>query len=311
MTRTRERAMVPQADFRSYYGRPILKEPTWHALDIAGYLFTGGLAGGASLLGAAADASGRPALARVARYGATGGLSLSLVGLIHDLGRPERFVNMLRVVKPTSPMNLGSWLLAAYGPLAVAAAAGELAASAGVLPGAARNLARVAGLGAAGLGAGVATYTAVLVADTAAPAWHDAYEDLPILFAGSAAAAAGGLGLVGAPVDQALPASVFAVTGAAAELAASHRIEHAPRLSSEAYRTGRAGVLMKAARIATVAGAIGAATVARRGRTGATLSGAALLAGSALARFGVFAAGRQSTRDPKYVIVPQHQANER
>lgn len=300
-----ERTMVPEPHFESYYGRPILKEPTWHALDIAGYLFTGGLAGGSSLLAAAADVSGRPGLARVGRYGALGGISLSLVGLVHDLGRPARFVNMLRVVKPTSPMNMGSWLLAAYGPLAGLAAGGELAARLGVLPVPARAAARLAGLGAAGLGAGVATYTAVLIADTAAPAWHDAYEDLPVLFAGSAAASAGGLGLLGAPVGQALPASIFAVAGATAELAAAHRIEHAPRLSSEAYRTGRAGTLMKLARIVTGVGALGSATVARRSRAGAIVSGAALLVGSALTRFGVFAAGKQSTQDPKYVVIPQ------
>jgi len=303
----RERAMVPKADFRSYYGRPILKEPTWHALDIAGYFFAGGLAGGSSLLGAAADISGRPGLVRVARYGALGGLALSLTGLIHDLGRPARFVNMLRVVKPTSPMSLGSWLLAAYGPLAGLTAAGELAASVGILPRRARAVARLAGFGAAGLGAGVATYTAVLVSDTAAPAWHDAHEQMPLVFAGSAAASAGGLGMLCAPSAEARPAQIFAALGAITELAGAHQIEHAPRLSAEAYRTGRAGTLMKAARAATALGALGSVTFARRNRFAAAASGAALLAGSALTRFGVFAAGKQSTQDPKYVVVPQRE----
>src|ERR1700722_3511057 len=83
-----ERSMVPRAEFTSYYGRPIVKEPTWAALDIAGYLFLGGLAGASSALAAAAEVSGRPALARPLKLGAAGAISLSLVALVHDLGRP-------------------------------------------------------------------------------------------------------------------------------------------------------------------------------------------------------------------------------
>jgi hypothetical protein len=54
-----------------------------------------------------------------------------------------------------------------------------------------------------------------------------------------------------------------------------------------------------------VAGALGAATVARRHRVAAALTGAALLTGSALTRFGIFAAGMASARDPKYTVEPQ------
>src|SRR5262249_27385429 len=123
----RERAMVPKADFRSYYGLPVLNKPTWQAADIAGYLFLGGLAGASSTLGAAAQLTGRPPLARPAKLAAAGALAGSLFALIHDLGRPARFVNMLRVFKVTSPMSVGSWLLAGYGPLATVAAVTPLA----------------------------------------------------------------------------------------------------------------------------------------------------------------------------------------
>jgi len=300
MTKVREELMVPKADFGTYYGRPILKEPTWKAADIAGYFFAGGLAGGSSLLAAAADLSGSTALRRAARFGAVGGLGFSLAALVHDLGRPGRFLNMLRVAKPTSPMSMGSWLLTAYAPLAALAAGTEI-----VRPPAGSWVGRAAGLGAAGLGAGVATYTSVLIADTAVPSWHDGYRVLPVLFAGSSAASAGGLGLLTSPSCQAGGARLFGVAGAVTELVAAHRIEHAERLSAEPYRSGRAGRLMTAARIATAIGAVGSAAVARRSRTAAILSGAALMAGSALTRFGVFEAGVASTRDPKYVVVPQ------
>jgi hypothetical protein len=110
-----ETSMVPRASFESYYGRAILKAPAWED-DIAYYFFLGGLSAGASLLAAGADLTGRPALRRGTRVGALGALVAGSFFLIRDLGRPERFLNMLRVFKPTSPMSVGTWILAAYGP---------------------------------------------------------------------------------------------------------------------------------------------------------------------------------------------------
>src|SRR4051812_848454 len=115
---TRERPVVPKAEFRSYYGLPILNAPRWEALDIAGYFFLGGLAGASSMLAAGAQRTGRAELSTRAKVVATSAIALGTVGLIHDLGVPSRFRNMLRVFKPSSPMSMGSWLLSAYGPLA-------------------------------------------------------------------------------------------------------------------------------------------------------------------------------------------------
>src|SRR6185312_5298469 len=114
--RARPENMVPDAEFTSYYGRPVIKEPVWQALDVAGYLFFGGLAGASSVLAASAHMSGHRDVARVAKLTALGAISLSAAALVHDLGRPARFTNMLRVFKPSSPMSVGSWLLAGYGP---------------------------------------------------------------------------------------------------------------------------------------------------------------------------------------------------
>src|SRR5205085_6581407 len=99
-----ERPMVPKAEFTSYYGKPIINPPTWQSPDIPGYLFLGGLAGGSSLLAAGADLTGRPVLAKVAKSGAAAAAALSIAALVHDLGRPGRFINMMRVFKVTSPM---------------------------------------------------------------------------------------------------------------------------------------------------------------------------------------------------------------
>ncbi|GHH93562.1 polysulfide reductase [Streptomyces capillispiralis] len=295
-----ERAMVPDAEFASYYGRPILKRPRWKALDIAGYLALGGLAGASSLLAAGAHATARPALARTAKLGAAGAVSLSLAALVHDLGRPSRFLNMLRVVKPTSPMSLGSWLLAGYAPLTMAAAATDVT-------GRHRALGAAATASAAALGPAVATYTAVLIADTAVPTWHGGHRELPFVFAGSGASAAGGLALAAAPAGQTGPARRMAVLGAALELGAFHLMRRRLGLAAEPYGRGRPRALLRAAEVLTAGGAALAASTGRRGRAPAALAGTALVAGSAALRLAVFHAGVASAEDPKYTVVPQRE----
>jgi formate-dependent nitrite reductase membrane component NrfD len=305
----REQAVVPKAEFRSYYGRPVLKPPVWE-WKIAAYLFTGGLSAGAALLGAGADLTGRPGLRRAGRTGALGALAVSMYLLVADLGRPARFLHMLRVAKPTSPMSVGTWILVAYGPGAGLAGVAELlpARLRATLPG--RLLcgaARPAGLYAAAIAPAVASYTAVLLSHTAVPAWNAAHRQLPFVFTGSAAASGGGLGMLLAPVAEAGPARTLGVLGAAAEVVASKQVDRRLGVVAEAYTTGRAHRLRDWSERLTVAGAVGAATVARRSRPGAVAAGLALLAGSALQRFGVFEAGVASTKDPRYVVVPQRQ----
>jgi len=291
--------MVPKARPDSYYGRPVLKETVWKAQDVAGYLFFGGLAGASSLQAAFAQLSGNHELSRVSKVAAVGAIGLSAAALVHDLGRPSRFLNMLRVFKVTSPMSVGSWMLSGYGPAAGAAAA---LAVTGRLPrsGAAATAA------AAALGSGVATYTAALICDTAVPAWHEGYREMPFLFAGSAASAAGGLGLLAVRPERSREAARLAVLGAAAELTARSLMMRRLGPASEPYQIGRAGRLMKAAEVLAAAGLAGAAA-SGRSRLIAALSGAALLAGSALTRFGVFEAGQASARDPKYTVGPQRE----
>jgi hypothetical protein len=314
--------MVPDAKFTSYYGRPVIKEPSWEAPDVPGYLFLGGLAGASSVLAAGAELSGYRELARVAKVTALGAISLSGVALVHDLGRPGRFANMLRVFKPSSPMSVGSWLLAAYGPVAGAAVVSEVT---GILP----KAGTAATLGAGLLGPPIATYTAALICDTAVPAWHAGYREMPYVFAGSAASAAGGFGLLATRPADAGPARNLAVLGAAVELIAKRQLmrrlagserpgSEGPRpdgpgsegsqsegLSlAEPYEVGRAGVILRLAEYLT-AGALAGAVLGRRSRAVSALAGASLVAASAMTRFGIFEAGMASARDPKYTIVPQ------
>jgi formate-dependent nitrite reductase membrane component NrfD len=305
----REVPMVPPAEFSSYYGRPVLKPPVWKD-DIAYYFFLGGLAAGSSLLAAGAQETNRPSLRRGTRLTALGALGVGSYYLISDLGRPERFHHMLRVAKPTSPMSVGTWILAAYGgPMGVAAiselvppswqktALGKLITA----------VARPAGLLAAGLAPAVASYTAVLLSQTAVPAWHEAHEELPFIFTGSALASAGGLGLIVAPVAEAGPARRLAAVAALIELAASHRLENRLGLVAEPFVTGVAGRDLSRARTLTAAGALGAVVLGRRSRVAAAASGAALLAAGLSERLGLFRAGIASAEDPQYTVVPQRE----
>ncbi|MEV4617491.1 NrfD/PsrC family molybdoenzyme membrane anchor subunit [Asanoa sp. NPDC049573] len=303
--------MVPPAEFRSYYGRQVVKTPVWRH-DVAAYLFTGGLAAGAALVAAGADLTGRPALRTTGRLTALAAIGASGYFLINDLGRPSRFHHMLRVAKPTSPMSVGTWVFSAFGAAAGVAAVAEAAPwlpRDGVVGLAARALpaaGRAGGLAAAAAAPALATYTAVLLSDTATPAWHEAYPRLPFVFAGSALASGGAAGLIGAPIAQAGPARTLAVAGAALELTATHGVEHRMGLLSEPFRQGRAGRLLRAARLLTAAGAAGA-LFGGRNRVVSALSGAALLAGSVATRYGVFEAGKASAEDPKYTVLPQRE----
>jgi hypothetical protein len=295
-----ERPMVPPAEFTSYYGRPVINAPVWRSPDIPGYLFLGGLAGGSALLGAGAQLTGRPALATAAKTAAFGAGCLSTAALTHDLGRPARFLNMLRVIKVTSPMSVGSWLLAGFVPAAGVAAASAVS---GRLP----RIGAAATAGSALLGPAVAAYTAALISDTAVPVWHDGFREMPFVFTGSGAMAAGGLGLLAAPAGQNAPARNLALAGLAVEAAAFERMRRRIGIMvAEPYDTGRGGAYIRAGQALSVLGAAGA-LLGRRSRAVSALSGAAFLAASMATRWGIFHAGLASAADPKYTVIPQRE----
>jgi DMSO reductase anchor subunit len=296
-----EQPVVPDAQFRSYYGLPVLNQPTWKSPDIPGYLFCGGLAGAGSVLAAGLQLTGRRAASGRIKVGAVAALGLGVAGLVHDLGRPERALNMLRVLKPTSPMSVGSWLLSVYGPAAGVAAATAVTGRLPVVGAAATATAALTG-------PAVAAYTGALIADTAVPAWHDGYREMPFVFVGSAATAAGGLGLALSAVGDNAPARRLAAIGAAVELVAAKRMERTEgKLVAEPYRTGTGGAYMRAGEVLTVAGLGAGVLLGRRSRAAAALGGAALLAASACTRWGIFHAGLASAKDPRYTVGPQRQ----
>jgi formate-dependent nitrite reductase membrane component NrfD len=284
-------------DSRSYYGQPVIKEPVW-TWEIPMYFFTGGLAGASASLAWGAHLRGNEQLARRAWLISLAGLGVSPVFLISDLGKPARFLNMLRMFKVTSPMSVGTWIV-------TAAAGGVTGATVNSWTGLFPRLGRVARPAGGILGLPLATYTAALIAQTAVPVWHEARVTLPFIFAGGAAASAGAAAVAMTPADHAAPARRLAVAGCAAELIGTQVMEHRLGPLKENYERQEAGRFARVAKALTLPGGVVIATRAKSSRR-AALAGAALTASGALAeRWAIFRAGFQSASDPEQTIGPQ------
>ena len=255
----------------TYYDVPLLKRTVWKWY-IPAYFFLGGVAGASSTLGLAFP----PLRRRCARLSLVM-LSAGTVCLVADLGRPSRFANMLRVFRPSSPMSMGSWLLAVYGPAAGASAL--LSSEAGT------TVAGVTGVPLAG-------YTGVLVASTAVPAWQDASASMPALFTASGVAGAASL-LMLAGNDDASARVVrrYGIAGLVGELAAAAALE-AEVGDARPYRENP---LWRAAEALTATSLL-LALPRRRNRTREVLAGITGTLGSALVKFAVAQAGHISTK---------------
>lgn len=297
MSATRETVMVPRAEPESYYGRPVVKPPVWTP-EVPWYFFTGGLTGGAATLALAAEWRGDERLAWSARVVAMCAGTASPVLLISDLGRPARFLNMMRVFRPTSPMSVGSWLLA------IAGISNGLAAAWKVF-GLFERVSLAARLTAGITGPPMTTYTAALLANTAIPVWREARNELPFVFAGSAAAGAGAAVAALTPVAEAGPARRLTLLGAVVEEAAVLTMERRLGPLAQPYHEGDALRYRRLSRVLTAAGAGLVAVAGRRSRAAAVAGAGLALGGSAARRWSVFKAGIGSALDPAYTVGPQ------
>jgi formate-dependent nitrite reductase membrane component NrfD len=282
----------------TYYDQPVVKQPVW-IWSVPAYLYTGGVAGAAMTLGAVAQIAGgwhlRPLVHRCRWMGAAGGM-LSTVFLIHDLGRPERFLYMLRVFRPTSPMSVGSWVLTFFASFAGAAA---LFSRSGGFPGAVGNL---AGVAAGLLGMPLASYTAVLLSNSAVPVWQESRRGMPFLFIGSGIAAAAAI-LDSMPLREREERVVntFAIVGGLMELAGMVAVEReagAVERVGRPFQHGVSGALWQAAKIFS-ATSLAVSLVPAKHRTTRRIGGALGTLASLCIRFGIFHAGKQSAADPR------------
>jgi hypothetical protein len=291
------------SDGTSYHGQPILKRPVW-TWEIPVYFFTGGLAGASAGLAWLTGLRGNGVLSRRAWVVALTGVGVSPPLLISDLGRPERFLNMLRMFKVTSPMSVGSWVLATSGPSVAVAA---LSAHTGRLP----RLGAMAGPTAALSGLPLATYTGALLANTAVPVWHEARRELPFVFGAGAALSAGAACAAVTPTADGAPARRLALGAAVAELVAKRTMERRLGESGEVYRSGAPARFSRVSTACILGGATLMAARGSRERAATVAAGLLLLGGAFAERWSVYRAGQESAADPRYVVAPQRRHIER
>jgi formate-dependent nitrite reductase membrane component NrfD len=293
----------------TYYDRPLLKEPVW-IWAVPLYFYVGGTAGAAAVLAASAQALGGDdlhGLVKSCRWVAAIGGALGSGLLIHDLGRPERFLHMLRVFRPTSPMSVGSWVLAA------ASSCTAVSALLVDQEGALGQVGDVAGYSAALFGLPLAGYTSVLLTNTAVPVWRETRRSLPPLFVGSAVsglASLFGLLPVGGERERAV-VERFGVVGKVADLAGMAAVERDANRVREVgrpLREGLSGTLWRAARMLT-AGSLALSLVPGRSRAKRVVSGVLGTAGALALRFSVYHAGRVSARDPRATFASQRRGS--
>ncbi|WP_375742657.1 polysulfide reductase NrfD [Corallococcus interemptor] len=306
LTTVPSRSGPDSAGAPSYYGLPVLKEPLW-IWTVPAYFYVGGVAGAASVLGVALEHLGGRRLERLAgrcHAVATAGDMVSAGLLIHDLGRPSRFLNMLRVFRPTSPMSMGSWVLAGSG--AVNTAAFVLRR----MPGALGVMGRAAGWMGAVLGLPLAGYTAVLVSNTAVPLWQQVGRTLPLFFMASATASAGSLLSLFPHTDaEERVLRRFRIAGKVAEVFTREAVELEARQVAEVgkpLRTGAAGALWALSRTCSLAGLV-MDVLPGRARWKQVTADVLTTVGAVAARYAVIQAGKASARNPQATFQGQRQ----
>lgn len=303
-------AALPQAwRGETYHGRPVVKASSFD-WKVSTYIVLQGIAGSAQIIAAVAGAgsSRSRSLVRQARLLALFGGTVGPLILVQHLKTPRRWYNMLRIVRPTSPMSLGSWLLTGFGALSGLLALGELRGHRWPLL---RRVADTAQVPAAVAGAGMSVYTAALLASTSTPLWATAPRSLGAQFgAASMAGAASALALLQRMSGETASArrlEELAMVAAAGELLASQATERRWRRAgiAEPVHTGTVGALHQGGgKLVGVALPLAAHALGRLvgGRAGEVLPVAAsigMVLGGAALRHAVLLGGNESACRPR------------
>lgn len=283
-----------------YYGVPLLKPPQWR-WEVPAYFFVGGAAGASAVIAAVAEILGRdPQLVKDAKVQAAIGGILSPVLLTADLGRPSRFLNMLRVFKYQSAMSVGAWNVMLFSMAAVAAAVMDAIADG--LPRFARPiLTRGSSVASAATGLVMSSYTGVLIGVTSVPVWNRNLSTLPGHFAASGLnSAIAVLELMGH--DESRPLNLLGIGAAAAETVEGAAVELERGPVNDPLKQGKSGLLVRAGGV--LSGPVplllrlaSLFTTKSRARKMRRAAAACSLAGSVLTRYGWISAGQASTQD--------------
>ncbi len=282
----------PFPETPSYYDLPIVKPPVW-TWEIPLYFFAGGAAGASSVLALTAQMTGAsPSLVRDARWIAAIGAAVSGPLLILDLGRPERFLNMLRVFKPQSPMSVGAWTLTVFGTASAGALIAELLRM--------KRVGDAAAFVAALSGLAMATYTGVLLGVTAIPVWAKHARTLPIHFGASALASATALLTLRGHDEPALNA--LGLAAAAFETYTGVEIESSDDIESEPLRHGPTGLTIRIGGFFSGPLPLALRLLGIRSKRARRAAAASALLGSLLTRVAWIEAGKTSARDPRPLL---------
>lgn len=292
-----------------YYGLPVLKSPAW-TWQIPMYLFAGGAAGCAGIIAAIAKLTvAEEKLVRDARWVAAIGGIVSPALLVGDLGYPSRFLNMLRVFKPKSPMSMGSWTLVAFTSSAAAAAfvsAVEKRPGAGL-----RVLVNAADLVTGVSGTVLATYTGVLIGATTIPVWNRNIGILPIHFAASGLSAA--TSILELRGHRTMALNSIGIAACATETLIGAAIELDKSRANEPLRKGRTGMLTRIGGLLSgpvplllriLAGRSQSQRSVRLRRSAAVCS----ILGSLITRKAWLSAGKVSATDPQLQLTDETKA---
>jgi hypothetical protein len=276
----------------SYYGLPIVKPPVW-TWEIPLYFFIGGAAGASSVIALTAQLGGASRLLiDDARWIAAIGAAASGPLLILDLGRPERFLNMLRVFKPQSPMSVGAWTLTVFG-----------AATTGAVIADKLHLTRIgdaAAFIAAITGLAMSTYTGVLLGATAIPVWAKHARTLPIHFGASGLASAVALLTLRGHDDAAL--NVLGLAAAAFEMYTGIEIESDRGVESEPLRHGITGMTTRIGGFFSGPLPLVLRLLGIRSKRARRAASASALLGSLITRLAWIEAGKASAADPRPLL---------
>jgi hypothetical protein len=277
----------------SYYGLPLLKPPVW-TWEVPAYFFVGGAAGASAVVAAIARASGaNAALVRDARWLAAVGGAVCPALLISDLGRPERFLNMLRVFKVQSPMSVGAWTLVAFSSSAGAAAFSDavVRATDGRVP--VQIVTDAADILAAATGLVLATYTGVLIGATAVPVWSRNVSLLPIHFGASGLGAAVSMLELMGHRHRAL--NTLGAGAAAVETLIGFVLESRDDAALDPVKQGPAGLVTRLGGVLSGPVPLALRVMGSRSITARRAAAVSTILGSLLTRVGWLGAGQAST----------------
>jgi formate-dependent nitrite reductase membrane component NrfD len=278
---------------------PFIHAPVW-TWEVPAYFFLGGVATGSSFVAVAADLAGDERAAAVARKVTMAAIVPGAPLLVLDLGRPARFLNMMRIFKPRSAMNLGAWCLLAFSTAGGAAVAADVLGR--------PRLAKLLGAKAALLGTYLGSYTGVLLANTAVPIWARSRLLLPPIFVCTAVAtgaAANRLVLAATGVPPGHPTrnalGTIETVAMGAELALSSFNERRLGRLADVLEHGRPGLLFRFAKWAVRVGLLLRLTRSRVGPWEHHVASLLYLSGGLAFRFAWVEAGKASARDDEAV----------